>query len=79
MTQPLVESVQTKEAVKVISLGFEIARMYSKYPDRATGSQRRVLVLEVNDGGDANFDLALALALAMFKHARAFGGLPTVN
>ena len=72
---PLVESVQTKEAIKVISLGFEIARMYSKYPDRATGSQRRVLVLEVNDGGDANFDLALE----MFKHARTFGGLPTVD
>ena len=75
MTQPLVESVYTKEAVKVISLGFEIARMYYKVPDRETGSHRLVLVLEVDDCGDANFDLALA----MFKHARAFGGLPTAN
>jgi hypothetical protein len=75
MTQPLVESVQTKEAVKVISMGFEIARMYCKIPDRETGSNHRVLVLEVSDCGDANFDLALA----MFKHARAFGGLPTVD
>ena len=75
MTQPLVESVQTQEAVKVISLGFEIARMYYKVPDRESGSHRLVMVLEVDDCGDANFDLALA----MFKHARAFDGLPTVN
>lgn len=75
MTQPLVESVYTKECVKMISLGFEIARIYSKYPDRGNGSHRRVLVLEVDDGGDTNFDLALA----MFKHARAFGSLPVVN
>jgi len=72
---PLVESVQTKEAIKVISLGFEIARMYAKIPNRATGSQRRVLVLEVDNVGDANFDLALE----MFRHARTFGGLPTVD
>ena len=67
----------TKNGLVVKYLGCEIARMYSKVSNKNKGQydHRRTLVLEVDDAGDANFDFVLAV----FKHARAFGGLPRVD